>query len=384
MNLLVKEIPKKEVGVFTINTFRKAQYELIKYFVELGIEYISKQNNNFLKINNIKVQNSVTYNDIYNNALTEIEATVSFGNVNVVEQKTFIKFFIPTLVDNHFFILNGNRFIPTVYILDMPIIVKKKSIKLTGLFNSITIYDRLITFMGNNIPAKHFLDIILSDQNPDDLQLKKQFINYFNIPTTALSESDLIKYFSSLFRCDVSKEDIINYINNIFFDDYSKMVYKSCYNLSDENINIRHLLKLALDCIKSSTRDDFIDLNRKRVLFLEILLTPVFKRIATAASQAARGFQVNSINMDQMEIVKHFQTKLHNKFIYDCCNAFDSILQHKACMLNPNAQQSPEVIANLHPTHYKRICPTSVSSQTPGETIYIIEDAKLDIFGKFL
>jgi hypothetical protein len=161
------------------------------------------------------------------------------------------------------------------------------------------------------------------------------------------------------------------------------MVYQSYYNLKDE-ITIQQILKLSLDCVKTTSREDFIDLPQKRVLFVEILMMPIFKRFAIAASQAARGFQINNINMDQMEIVKHFQTKLHNKFIYDCANAFDSILQHKACMLNPNVQQVPTIIAHLHPTHYKRICPTSISSQTPGETIYIIKDAKLDIFGKFL
>ena len=60
------------------------------------------------------------------------------------------------------------------------------------------------------------------------------------------------------------------------------------------------------------------------------------------------------------------------------------MLQHKAYMLSPNAEQAPSMIADLHPSHYKRICPTSISSQNPGETIYVVAETKLDMFGQFI
>jgi len=59
------------------------------------------------------------------------------------------------------------------------------------------------------------------------------------------------------------------------------------------------------------------------------------------------------------------------------------MLSHKTHLLSPNVENAPGVIANLHPTHFKRICPISVSSQNPGETVYTIADAKCDIFGNF-
>lgn len=384
MNLLTTRSEAVESEYLTIGSFRSAQYSLINYFMNLCVEYISKQNKNYLKIQNIVIRDLPTYNGIYNSALTQVTADISFLNLNVPATKTFINFLIPTLVDECFFILNGNYFVPTLYILDKPIVIKKKSIKLSSTFNSITIYDKLITFMGNNMPAMYFLNIFLSDTNPAQAAIKQDFIQAFKITPSQISEQDLLSYFSNLFKCDADRAIIQSHFQDIFFDDYSKLLYKQCYNIDEQDLNIQTLLKLVVELNKSIVEDSFIDLDQKRLVFIEILLWPIFKRIAQIASRASRGFYINEIAMDQMELIKNFYTNLHNKFIYDNVNAYDTMLQHKAYMLSPNAEQAPSMIANLHPTHYKRICPTSVSSQNPGETIYVIAETQLDMFGQFV
>jgi hypothetical protein len=384
LNLLTKQSEAAKSDYFTIGSFRSTQYSLINYFMHLCVEYISKQNKNYLTTQNISIKDITTYNSIYNSSLTQIIIDITFMNKGIAANKTLVKFLIPTLIDGCFFILNGNHFVPTLYILDKPIVIKKKSIKLSGTFNSITIYDKLITFMGNNMPAMYFLNIFLSDLIPDQAALKKDFIQEFKISPIQISDQDLISYFSNLFRCDPDRAVIQSHFHNIFFDDYAKMLYKQCYNIEEKDLNIPTLLKLVVELNKTMTEDSFIDLDQKRLVFIEILLWPLFKRIAYTASQASRGFYNDEISMDQMEIVKNFYTSLHNKFIYDNVNAYDTMLQHKAYMLSPNAEQAPGVIANLHPTHYKRICPTSVSSQNPGETIYVIAETKLDMFGQFV
>ncbi|MCK9439490.1 MAG: hypothetical protein WC188_03935 [Candidatus Caldatribacteriota bacterium] len=386
MNLLTKKIKEPKENIFTVSTFRKAQYKLLEYFITLGIEYISKQNKNYLNIKKITIQDILTYNSIHNSSLTQVDCYVSFGNVNNVETKLFVKFLLPTLVEDCFFVLNGNLFVPTLYILDRPIIIKENSIKLSSTFNSITIYDKLITFMGNNIPAMYFLDLLLSDHNQDQAELKKDLINHFNFKkgVNTLTEKDLLSYFANLFKCDENKQTIQDRFNNIFFDDYTKLLYQQCYNLTEKQFTIAHLLKLSLNIANTSQESDFINLDQKRLIFIEILLLPLFKRIAVIASQASRGFSVNSITMDQMELIKNFHINLHNKFIYDNVNPFDNMLKFKACMLNPNVEQAPGIIAHLHETHYKKLCPISVSSQKPGETLYIVPDTEIDIFGRFL
>lgn len=384
MNLLTKYSKTTDSDYFTIGSFRAAQYNLINYFMNLCVEYISKQNKNYLKIQSINIKDVKTYNGIHNNVLTQVSVDVSFISQNIQTTKTFIKFLIPTLIDGCFFILNENYFIPTLYILDKPIVIKKKSIKLSSTFNSITIYDKLVTFMGNNMPATYFLNIFLSDNDPNQATLKNDFIQTFKISNTPISDQDLLSYFSNLFKCNADRASIQNHFHNIFFDDYTKLLYQQCYNLEEKDLNIQTLLGLIMHLSTTMDEDYFIDLNQKRVVFIEILLWPIFKRIAQVASQASRGFYVNEITMDQMELIKNFYTKLHNKFIYDNVNAYDTMLQHKAYMLSPNAEQAPGVIANLHPTHFQKICPTSISSQNPGETIYIVAKSKIDIFGRFI
>jgi hypothetical protein len=367
-------------NLFTISSFRSSQYDLIEYFMNLCVEYVAKQNKNYMKVDKVSIYNIPTYLGINYNLLTQVIVDI---DVLGVGKKTFMKFLLPTLVDDTFFILNENYFVPTIYILDKPIIIKKKSIKLTGTFNSITIYDKLVTFVGVNIPAMYFLDIFLSNTDLEEAKLKSDFATTFEINPTTISESDLLTYFSNIFKCDPYRTVIKDHFHKLFFDSFSKILYQQCYNLKEEELSIAELLKIALDIERYSDEDTFIDLSQKRLVFIEILLSPIFKRMAIMASRASRGFVINEIVMDQMELVKNFYINLHNKFIYDNVNAFDTMLSHKTHLLSPNAENAPGVIANLHPSHFKKICPISVSSQNPGETVYTIADAKCDIFGNF-
>ena len=384
MNLLKKISSSSSIadsGCFTISNFRSAQYSLIEYFMNLSVEYIAKQNKNYIKVTKVRIFEIPTYIGINHSLFTQVEVEIDVVGVG---QKQFVTFLIPTLINETFFILNGIYYVPTIYIFDKPIVIKKKSIKLSSTFNSITVYDKLITFMGSNIPAMYFLDIFLSNTDPEQAKIKHDFATTFGINPITISETDLLTYFSNIFKCDPYRNEIKNHFHKIFFDDYTKILYEQCYNLKDDELTITNLLKIALQLGQNEDEDVFIDLNQKRLVFIEVLLQPFFKRIASIATQASRGFVINEINMDQLELVKNFYTNLHNKFIYDNVNAFDTMLSHKTHLLSPNAENAPGNIANLHPTHYKKLCPISVSSQNPGETVYTIAEAKIDIFGQFL
>ena len=381
MNLLKKPKQEEDKDHYVLSNFREFQYSLIDYFMNVIINYVSKQNKNYLKVHSVNLADLQTYMGVSTSLLSQVIVKVTDSN-NITN--TFFKFLIPSLVEDAFFLLNGSYYIPTVYILDKPIVVKKESIKLTGTFNSITIYDKLITFIGTNIPASYFLDLFLSDQDLEQKSIKDEFINIFRITPITISEQDLLNYFGSQFKVDPTRDSIKDYFESLFFDEYSKLLYQSCYNLSESEINISKILQLAIEIKKSMEDDSFIDLRYKRLVFLEVLLAPLFKRIAIVATKVARGFFTNELNMDQMELIKYFHIDLHNKFIYDNVNAYDIMLQHKAFFLNPNAETAPSVIANLHPTHFRNICPISVSSQNPGETIFITTEAKFDSYGQFV
>lgn len=383
MNLLTQKVETNESDYFTISNFRSTQYSLIDYFMNLSVEYIAKQNKNYLNVKKVTIRDIPTYNGIHHNALTQVTVDITVLN-QADSTKPFINFFIPTLIDDCFFILNGNYFIPTLYILDRPIVIKKNSVKLSSTFNSITIYDKLVTFMGNNMPIMHFLNIFLDDADPGQADIKQEYIQTFNIPHAQVYKQDLLSYFANLFKCDADRAVIQRHFNDMFFDDYSKLLYSKCYDIEEKDLSIQTVLKRAIELNRNSDEYSFIDLNQKRLVFIEILLWPIFKRIAQVASRATRGFFINEIQMDSMELVKNFYINLHNRFIYDNVNAYNTMIQHKAYMLSPNAERAPGIVANLHQSHYKRICPTSVSSQNPGETIYVIAETEVDAFGRFI
>lgn len=385
MNLLNKVVEVTDIkqNYLTIGKFRQEQYNLIEYFMKLAVDYISKQNKNYLKLHKITIGPVLTYTSIHNSMLTSISVEVTTTS-DPTKTKLLFKALLPTLIEGSFFIINENYYVPTVYILDKPIVIKKNSIKLSSTFNSITIYEKLVTFMGTNIPAKYFLDLFLDSSIQEYNDLKRQFCSKFRIVQQSISENDLLNYYSNMLKCNPNRKEICEYYEKVFFDDYTKLLYQNCYNFKEEEITIPNLLKKVLEITDTLEEDNFIDLKYKRVVFIEALLSPLFKRIALAASQAARGFQVTEISMDQLELVKHFHIGLSSRFIYDSANAYDVTFKHRAYMLNPNAENAPGIIANLHPTHYKRICPISVSAQRPGEAVYITAETLLDYFGQFI
>jgi len=56
MNLL-KNSNKTEqpMSGIPLNEFRQVQYNNLRYFIELAVNYLSKQNDNYLKINKITI-----------------------------------------------------------------------------------------------------------------------------------------------------------------------------------------------------------------------------------------------------------------------------------------------------------------------------------------
>lgn len=377
MNLLNTLVPKSkkiiDQNLITINEFREFQYSLLKDLISLMITYISSQNSNYLTINDISIEEQPEYMGVNDSHYTLLNVKVNYNQ----EVKNFFRVLIPTLKYGCFFILSGNYYIPTLYMVDKPIVIKKKSLKLYGLFNSISIYEKFATFIGINIPANYFINLFIEDINEQN-----DFIRIMEIQPVQISDEELLKYFSKVFGCEADRNKIINFVENLFFDGYTQYLYQSCYDMQE--LSIKNILRQALQFYEIMDKNTFIDLRYKRLIFIETLLSPLLKKIGIAASQAARGYPKSILQINQLELVKHFNTKLSNKFIYDSANAFSGMLLHKVNMLNPGSENAPSIIANLHETHYQKICPISVSNQNPGETIYIVPGTVLDIIGQFV
>jgi len=375
VNLLSTPIPQtritkkklRESKLIDIVNFRKYQYTLLPNFIELFINYISSQNNNYLKCSKIEISPLINYKNFSSSELTTIAVYVNESK----QEKLFFKIFIPSLVEDNFFFLNGNYYIPVIYLLDKPIIEKNKSTKIYALFNSLTIFykNKVVSFCGVNIPFKLFFSLLYyKDTTIDDLIKKK--IGYIEYET----KENTLNYFNKNIRRN-SINKIINYFNKLMFDDYTYNLYKTSYNMN--KVNLLSVIKKALS---KENDKNFVDLTEKRFVFMELILAPIIKKVASVANLAIKGFKNDIIKTDFFEIVKHFQTKLKGNFLYNSSNLLSCSQIFKASMISPFVKQSPN-LSSLHNTHFKTICPITVSSDNPGEIISITSSTKVDTFG---
>jgi hypothetical protein len=72
---------------------------------------------------------------------------------------------------------------------------------------------------------------------------------------------------------------------------------------------------------------------------------------------------------------------LSGNYLYDTKNLYSSILINKCSFITPGMSMPPNEVKHLHKTHFGKICPITISAQTPGETISLIPDIQFDEFG---
>ncbi len=378
----IKKIKTISNDIIEFEQFRKTQYEQIEYFANLCVDYISKQKKNYLTRVETSTRNDIKYEDIFGYRRQRVQVKVKDKSTKT-GKKTFLSFLVPELIDDSFFYINGSYYSPTCYILDKPISVKKKSLKLFGLFNSVTIFtkDKRAIFTGSNMPVSYFIPFMV-----DDIQLIKDYEEKFNLSSirNQHSNKDIIKYFAGIFQCEEKKKDILEKFNNLFLDDYTKKLYRVCYGDLPQNFDIRDIIKLGLNMCLEDERPSFVDLREKRMIFIELILHPIFKKCADVAARASQGFETTAIESDSESVIKHFTKKLKNKFLYDIANLYSGLPNNKVSFLNPGSDNAPGSISSTHPTHFQRICPITVSAQRPGETISIVPHLKLNKMGLFV
>lgn len=397
MNLL-QEIRKKpkdpnDTGINT-DTFRAYQYSLIPYFCDLMVNFISQQNGYFLSINDKGFYDKVNYIGIYNSQVSEMFINITRDD-NPSEVKTFFSLLIPTLIDDVLFFLNGNYYVPSMYVIDLPIVLKKNSLKLTGLFNSVTIYikEDFAIFTGKNIPLYYLLQLLLYDDEGKDIydQFKEKYPKH---NATECSEENIVNYFGTIFKPFNNRTEVIDYINRLFLDEYTKSLYESCYS-ELSTVDICSIIKCAIKKNINKEIPNFINLNFKRLVFLEPLLRPLIEKVAGAAISCARGYKTDLISISNISVVKHFLTSpdndqnktkkgLSGNYIYNDVNLYTSILKNKISMVPIGIENAPKEVQSIHQSHYGRICPISISSQKPGQVVSVIPGTKLDYFGRFI
>lgn len=384
MNLLNKyiniESNKINDDVITINNFRKKQYENLNIYLETIFEFLQKISNGRIILSRIESSRILKYSGINGSKIKLIEIYIKDPEDESVEKK-YISFYIPELVDDNFFYITGCTYCPALYILDYPIVYKSFSIKLTGLINSITIFlksgSARAIFGGKNIPIQYFLQYFLYD-NQD---LINKIYTKYKIESIKHNEDTILSYFADIFNCRKDRNVIDQIFNDLFFDSYTSALYYKCYN---RNFEFNELVEYVLtQYLSEEEPTNFVDLHFKRLIFIEQLLYPLFKKIGEVSFNIVRGYKTDEVIFSESEIIRFFTINLKHQFFYDLVNLYSGISISKASFMNPNSTTAPKEISSIHESHFGKICPATVSAQKPGETVSIVPGTTFDMFGRF-
>lgn len=375
MNLLIRETVES-----TIRHFRVQQYMLYKELIQISMIYLInhglKYDPQFYKIDdpvNIITDNS--YHDIshYSADLLTIKL---FPNLT----DYFLYCYIPVLVEETFFKLNGNYFIPLLYIADEPIVKKPKSSSVYSLFHPLTLYfdDNRVTFMKDNYELVDFIQLIIHDWNNNDIaQLERLGFNF-----DPNKDKEIYDLFSKKLKCKANPIDIKMVINKLIFDNWTYELYETYYGLAP---SIDMIIKIIFDKQMEDDNISFSNLFNKRLTFIEPLMRIFFKQVSFITSQLMNGKKVHSLMLPKNAFTKHFFVGLNSQSFYDTVNGFSSIISHKATFKSPSAKSDlPSSISELHESHKFRICSNTISNINPGEVVSLVSDQNIDMrFGIF-
>ncbi len=291
-------------------------------------------------------------------------------NIDLGENKKFLNLNIPQLLNDSFFKLNGSTYVPILRISDYPITIKKNSILLYSLFKSITIFfkDSRVIFCGHNIEISKFFRLFF-----DSDETKNICLNIFKCKYIDFNIDDIYLYFSKLFNCEI--DTVLEKMNSLFFDLWTSELYKKCYKC---NPDLNEVIKLCIN----NKNPSVIDLNFKRLMFIEHLLKPLLNTITSIISMLENGKEITRIPIDFISIVDYFfrDNGLQSNVFYDIPNSYNGLLSLKATFKSPGAEKNlPSEISSIHDTFKSKICPVTISSKKAGEVISLVPNQNIDL-----
>jgi len=379
MNLLTRETNES-----IIRHFRVHQYMLYPDMIKLSMEYLIKFglafDPLFYDVNKeaVNIEQDYSYHgeSYYAADLLTIELFPK-----AVNSDKLLHAYIPRLIDETFFHLNGGFFIPIFFISDEPIVLKAESISIYSLFQPISLYikDKRVTFMQDNYELADFLQMIIHDWHPIDIQLIE---NKLGITLNPKRETVVFNIFANKFKCDPDPNEIKLKMNQLIFDDWTYELYEKYYGITP---TIDLLIKIAFDRLIDGFQPKFGDLRYKRLTFVEQIMKGFFKHISISTKMLINNKSVRTLMFPQNGFTKHFFTMLDGQSFYDTVNGFSSILSHKATFKNPAASSKlPKSVSELHPSHKCRICSNTITNTKPGQMVSLVPDQEIDLrFGIF-
>lgn len=383
MNLINRPINQTS----DLMSFRKYQYSLIPYFIDVCFEYASRFGLEYEHIN-LEILPDDSYYSSSHFSFDKLRIKLDNNSIN------FLELDIPKLIDDTFFKLKGVYYVPMLYILDEPITFKKNSIKLNSLFKPITLYthDNRIIIDGHNIPISRFLRLYESDE-----KVIKEVCDLFNTQYISETQDESIIKIAKLLNCEDEIEDIVSFIENIFFDNWTRELYCAFYN--KENITMIDVFHIIMQRIYNKEYVEFNNIAHKRLVFLELLLDPLFKAINKLVIALKSAKSVVQVPIKAGAIINHFYASgnmgignqkrnkgLSGNTLYSIVNGYSGLLSLKCSFENPKSQSElPKSVSNIHANYKHKICPVTISNKNPGVISSLVPNQRINLkYGLFL
>jgi hypothetical protein len=364
LNLIKRKIDKSKCNILE---FREFQYSLIPELISICMEYMKVHG---FKYNEKEYKASVIDDTAYNSKYSFSSLVIKVETNNNPKIQTFLEFVIPKLIEGQMFKLNGTLYCPQLYLVDEMITIKKSSISLYSLFNPLTLYgtENRVIFLGNNIPINRFLKLYYTEDEISKLDFP------FEVNTNNESMDVILQNFSDILGVPPVLSEIIEKIDLLFFDGWTSGLYKEYYGIEPS-------MKDLLDEVSEidSTQISFIDMDHKRLVFVEYIMAPLFKSVTFAVNKMIRENEdIKFLNIKLGEIVKYFFNELQKSNRYDSVNGFSGILNLKASFKNPKGgSELPTEVSNVHESFKGKICSVTVSNTNPGESITLVPEQNL-------
>lgn len=364
--------------------YRPYQYSLIPDFIKICFEYANRFGLNY-DISSMEM-NITEDPDYHSNTHYAYDRLIIKLDKN--DRQPFLDLNIPKLIDDTFFKLKGVYYIPMIYLLDEPITFKKFSISLYSLFKPITIdlKKNRVVINRHSIPVSRLFRIYLqSEQSVSDL------CDLLNTSYIQEPISTTIHYVSKSLGCDKDINEIRKNIDLVFFDNWTKDLYQTYYQFNSMYDIIHEIENRVVNNIKS----EFNDITKKRLLFIELILSPLFREFNNLANNLASGQRVIKLNIKPNVITDHFYSSgvttsiiakskkipgLSGKSYYSIVNGYSGNLSLKASFENPKSQSDlPSSVSDIHSSYKHRICPVSISNTNPGVISNLVPDQSIDL-----
>jgi len=362
--------------------FRKFEYENMLFeYIKSIFEFIRNSTNLYFEYN-LNIDDNRTH--IRFNRTEAYKVTVEYKckykKSNFDGKYVFL---VPKLVNNHFFFLRDNMYIPIIKLKTRYITFGASKIVLRtpshfGLLLDLNKKSRYLTIMVNKtLPLSSFLNLSFNDEQ------KKVIRDLYG--DSILEESrvdktnaDLFINYLSIFDVGDTK-DINNILNNfIFGQGFVKEIYEFETNRKYNNVSDL-IYDILVDKLYNEsaerTKYDLIHIGNRKFTFIEDILYPLYNNVIRWLLSLSIGkHEPLSINPDLL--ITEFIT--NGKYMYDLASPYS------ASLANISVQMDGDVVKylkSIHPSQKNIICPIATSSSEPRVQLHINPMVKLTRFG---